>query len=51
MLELRLDNIVFRAGWASSRPQARQFVSHGFVNVNGKRLDIPSYRARKGDVI
>ncbi len=51
MLELRLDNIVFRAGWASSRPQARQFVSHGFINVNGKRLDIPSYRARKGDVI
>lgn len=51
MLELRLDNIVYRAGWASTRPQARQFVSHGFVNVNGKRLDIPSYRAKKGDVI
>lgn len=51
MLELRLDNIVYRAGWASTRPQARQFVGHGFVNVNGKRVDIPSYRARKGDVI
>ncbi|MFN8019770.1 MAG: 30S ribosomal protein S4 [Acidimicrobiales bacterium] len=51
MLEQRLDNIVFRAGWASTRPQARQFVSHGMVNVNGKRVDIPSYRVRKGDVI
>jgi small subunit ribosomal protein S4 len=51
MLEQRLDNIVFRAGWASTRPQARQFVSHGLVNVNGKRVDIPSYRVRKGDVI
>jgi small subunit ribosomal protein S4 len=51
MLEQRLDNIVFRAGWAATRPQARQFVSHGMVNVNGKRVDIPSYRVRKGDVI
>ena len=51
MLEQRLDNLVFRAGWASTRPQARQFVSHGMVNVNGKRVDIPSYRVRKGDVI
>jgi small subunit ribosomal protein S4 len=51
MLEQRLDNIVFRAGWASTRPQARQFVSHGMVNVNGRRVDIPSYRVRKGDVI
>ena len=50
-LELRLDNIVFRANWASTRPQARQFVNHGLVNVNGKRVDIPSYRVRKGDVI
>ena len=50
-LELRLDNMVFRAGWASTRPQARQFVNHGLVNVNGKRVDIPSYRVRKGDVI
>ncbi|MCB0978417.1 MAG: 30S ribosomal protein S4 [Acidimicrobiales bacterium] len=51
MLEQRLDNIVFRAGWASTRPQARQFVSHGMVNVNGRRVDIPSYRVRKGDVV
>ena len=51
MLEQRLDNIVFRAGWASTRPQARQFVGHGMINVNGRRVDIPSYRVRKGDVI
>jgi small subunit ribosomal protein S4 len=51
LLETRLDNIVYRAGWASTRPQARQFVNHGLVKVNGKRVDIPSYRARKGDVV
>ncbi len=51
MLEQRLDNIVFRAGWASTRPQARQFTCHGMINVNGKRVDIPSYRVRAGDVI
>ena len=51
MLEQRLDNMVFRAGWAATRPQARQFVGHGMVNVNGKRVYIPSYRVRKGDVI
>ena len=51
MLEQRLDNMVFRAGWASTRPQARQFVGHGLINVNGKRVDIPSYRVRPGDVI
>ncbi len=50
-LELRLDNVVYRAGWFATRPQARQFVSHGHVIVNGKRVDIPSYRVRKGDVI
>lgn len=50
-LELRLDNIVYRSGWAGTRPQARQFVGHGHVSVNGKRVDIPSYRVRKGDVI
>ncbi len=50
-LELRLDNIVYRAGWAATRPQARQFTTHGHVKVNGKRVDIPSYRVRKGDVI
>ena len=51
MLELRLDNVVFRAGFASSRNQARQFVRHGHVNVNGKRVTIPSYTLRKGDVV
>ena len=50
-LELRLDNVIYRAGWAATRPQARQFVGHGHVNVNGRRVDIPSYRVRKGDVI
>ncbi|MCP5029341.1 MAG: 30S ribosomal protein S4 [Actinomycetia bacterium] len=50
-LELRLDNIVYRAAWGATRPQARQFVNHGHVNVNGKRVDIPSYRVRKGDVV
>jgi small subunit ribosomal protein S4 len=50
-LELRLDNVVYRSGWAATRPQARQFVGHGFVNVNGRRVDIPSYRLRKGDVV
>ena len=51
LLEQRLDNITFRAGWASTRPQARQFVSHGLVQVNGKRVNIASYRVRKGDVV
>ena len=51
LLELRLDNIVYRAGWAATRPQARQFVSHGHINVNGRRVNVPSFRARKGDVI
>ena len=51
LLELRLDNIVYRAGWGATRPQARQFVNHGHINVNGRRVEIPSYRARKGDVI
>lgn len=51
MLELRLDNVVFRAGWASSRAQARQFVRHGHVLLNGKRVTIPSYRVKKGDVV
>ena len=50
-LELRLDNVVYRAGWAATRPQARQFVGHGLLNVNGRRVDIPSYRVRKGDVV
>src|ERR1700732_5194288 len=51
MLELRMDNVVFRAGWGASRAQARQFVRHGHVLVNGKRVTIPSYRVRKGDVV
>ena len=51
LLEQRLDNIVYRAGWASTRPQARQFVSHGLIQINGKRVNIPSYRVRKGEVI
>ena len=49
--ELRLDNIVYRSGWAATRPQARQFVNHGHVDVNGRRVDIASYRVRKGDVV
>ncbi len=51
MLELRLDNVVFRAGWGASRAQSRQFVRHGHVLVNGKRVTIPSYRVRKGDTV
>ena len=51
MLELRLDNVAFRAGWGSSRNQARQFVRHGLVEVNGRRVTIPSYRVRQGDVV
>jgi len=51
LLETRLDNVVYRAGWASTRPQARQFVNHGLVKINGKRVDIPSYRVRKGEVV
>ncbi len=49
MLEMRLDNVVFRAGWGASRAQARQFVRHGHVLVNARRVTIPSYRVRKGD--
>jgi len=51
LLEQRLDNVVFRAGWANTRPQARQFVNHGLISVNGKRVDIASYRVRKGEVV
>ena len=50
-LELRLDNVVYRAGLAATRPQARQMVNHGHLDVNGRRVDIPSFRVRKGDVI
>jgi small subunit ribosomal protein S4 len=51
LLELRIDNVVFRSGWASSRNQARQVVRHGHVAVNGKRVTIPSYTLGKGDVV
>ena len=51
MLETRLDNVAFRAGWGASRNQARQFVRHGHVLVNGKRVTIPSYQVRRGDVV
>lgn len=51
LLEMRLDNIVYRLGLAASRAQARQFVSHGHIRVNGKRVNIASYQARAGDAI
>jgi small subunit ribosomal protein S4 len=51
LLEQRLDNVVYRAGWASSRPQARQFVNHGLIQVDGKRVDIASFRCKKGQVV
>jgi small subunit ribosomal protein S4 len=51
LLETRLDNVAYRAGWGSSRAQARQLVRHGHVKVNGKRVTIPSYQVRKGDVV
>ena len=51
LLERRLDNVIFRMGLASSRPQARQFVRHGFIEVNGKRTDIPSFNVKPGMTI
>jgi small subunit ribosomal protein S4 len=51
LLELRLDNVAFRATWGASRSQARQLVRHGHVLVNGKRVTIPSYRVREGDTV
>lgn len=51
MLETRLDNVVFRLGFASSRKEARQLVSHGHFQVNGKKVNIPSYTVKAGDVI
>ena len=51
LLESRLDNIVYRAGFATTRRAARQLVNHGHVTVNGKKVDIPSYRVKLGDVI
>ena len=50
-LEQRLDNVVYRAGWGATRPQARQFVRHGHVSVNDRRVTIPSYRVSAGDAV
>ena len=51
LLELRLDNVVFRLGLAKTRRMARQVVGHGHIRVNGKKVDIPSYQVKVGDVI
>jgi small subunit ribosomal protein S4 len=51
VLESRLDNVVYRAGFAMSRPEARQLVSHAHFTVNGKKVNIPSYRVKAGDVV
>jgi small subunit ribosomal protein S4 len=50
-LETRLDNVIYRGGLAMSRAQARQFVSHGHFQVNNKKVDIPSYQVKPGDVV
>ena len=50
-LEQRLDNVVYSLGFAASRAQARQLVRHGHIEVNGRKTNVPSYQARKGDVI
>jgi small subunit ribosomal protein S4 len=50
-LERRLDNVVYRLGFATSRPQGRQLVRHGHFTVNGRKVDIPSYAVRPGDVV
>jgi len=51
ILESRLDNVVYRAGFAESRAQARQLVSHAHFRVNGRKVDVPSFRVRPGDVL
>jgi small subunit ribosomal protein S4 len=51
MLESRLDNVAYRATFGASRNQARQLVRHGHVSVNGRRVTIPSFQVRKGDVV
>ena len=51
LLELRLDNVVYRLGLAKTRRMARQVVGHGHIRVNGKKVDIPSYQVKAGDVI
>ena len=51
ILETRLDNVVYRSGLARTRPQARQLVNHAHFRVNGKKVDIPSYQVKRGDVV
>jgi small subunit ribosomal protein S4 len=51
LLEKRLDNVVFRLGFASSRKQARQWVSHGHIRVNGRRVTVPNFRVKVGDEV
>ncbi len=51
MLERRLDNVVYRSGFATSRRQARQLVNHGHIEVNGRKVDIPSFQVKVGDVV
>ncbi|MYF26920.1 MAG: 30S ribosomal protein S4 [Acidimicrobiia bacterium] len=51
ILECRLDNVVYRSGLARTRPQARQLVNHGHFQVNGHKVDLPSYRVRAGDLV
>ena len=51
LLETRLDNVVFRLGFARTRKEARQTVRHGHITVNGKRVDIPSFQVKAGDVV
>ena len=51
LLERRLDNVVYRLGFADSRAQARQIVQHGHITVNGRKTDIPSYQTKEGDTI
>lgn len=51
LLERRLDNVVYRMGWSPTRAGARQLVSHGHITVNGKKVDVPSYRIQVDDVV
>jgi small subunit ribosomal protein S4 len=51
MLERRLDNVIYRLGWAKTRATARQLVNHGHFLVNGKKMNIPSYQVKTGDIV
>ncbi len=51
MLERRLDNVVYRSGFSTSRRQARQLVNHGHISVNGRKVNIPSFQVKVGDVV